>query len=86
MRMLPGEVDLAWDYEGEQLLARPQGPGVEVGERVIMRVMTRVVARVRHLGLRMAGVGILPSQEGRNISRFIICSLSMNTSLLVIFL
>ena len=37
-------------------------------------------------GLRMAGVGILPSQEGRNISRFIICSLSMKTSLLVIFL
>ena len=36
------------------------------------------------LGLRMAGVGIFPSHEGRNISRFIICSLSMNTSLFVI--
>ena len=54
--------------------------------KVMPRVMVRVMARVRHLGLRMAGVGILPSQECRNISRFIICSLSMNTSLLVIFL
>ena len=35
-------------------------------------------------GFRMAGVGIFPSQEGRNISRFIICSLSMNTSRFVI--
>ena len=35
-------------------------------------------------GLRIAGVGIFPSQEGKNISRFIICSLSMKTSLFVI--
>ena len=37
------------------------------------------------LGFNMAGVGIFPSHEGRNISKFIICSLSMNTSLFVIF-
>lgn len=35
-------------------------------------------------GFRIAGVGIFPSHEGRNINRFIICSLSMNTSRLVI--
>ena len=35
-------------------------------------------------GFRIAGVGIFPSHEGRNISRFIICSLSMNTSRFVI--